>query len=239
MEWQAPALVLSVRSHGETSAIVDVLCRDQGRFGGLVRGGTSRKQRPVLQIGNLVEANWRARLAEHLGVLLVEPMEAHAAKHMNNATSLAALVCLCEWLRILPERQAFPRLYDTAQLILTHLEDREVWPALFVRFEVALLDEMGFGLDMSSCAATGSTENLNYISPRSGRAVSEAAAAPYLSKLFPLPSFLKAPEASASSQDVIHGFALTGHFLERRVLNPNGRAIPDTRERMIGALGRI
>jgi DNA repair protein RecO (recombination protein O) len=239
MEWQAPALLLSVRSHGETSAIVDVLSRDHGRFSGLVRGGTSRKQKPILQIGNLVDAHWRARLAEHLGVMVLEPIEANAAKHMNNASSLAALVCLCEWLRILPERQAFPRLFDTAQIILDHLADAEVWPALFVRFEVALLEEIGFGLDLSHCAATGVVHNLNYISPRSGRAVCEEAAAQYLDKLFPLPPFLKSSDAQASPQDVIDGFALTQHFLERRVLHPNGKNIPETRERMLSALNRF
>ena len=178
MQWEAEALVLAVRPHGESSAIVDVFSREQGRFAGLVRGGNSRRLRPILQPGNMVVATWRARLSEHLGTMTVDAGRAHAAEAMADAKALAGLSALCALMQITPERQAYPRLYDTLMLVLGAMDDEVMWPVLLARYEMALLEEIGFGLDLSCCAATGVVDELEYVSPRSGRAVSRAAAQP-------------------------------------------------------------
>ncbi len=248
MQWEAEALILAARPHGETSAIVDVFSRQHGRFGGLVRGGNSRRLRPVLQPGNMVVATWRARLSEHLGVMSVDAGRAYAAEVMNDASLLAGLSSLCALMQITPERQAYPRLYDTAMLVLTELSkaetghngqtDTDVWLPLLARFEMALLEETGFGLDLSCCAATGVIEDLVYVSPRSGRAVSREAGAPYADKMFALPEFLLDPAADATPKDVRHALDLLGHFLERRVYLPNDAKMPAARERLMDILAR-
>ena len=233
MQWEAEALILAARPHGETSAIVDVFSRQHGRFGGLVRGGNSRRLRPILQPGNMVQATWRARLSEHLGVMSVDAGRAYAAEAMSDASLLAGLSCLCAALQVIPERQAYPRLYDTAMQT-----DTDVWLPLLARFEMALLDETGFGLDLSCCAATGVTEELIYVSPRSGRAVSREAGAPYADKMFALPNFLLDPSAEATPQDVRHALDLLGHFLERRVYLPNDVKVPAARQRLMDIIAR-
>lgn len=238
MQWEAEALVLAVRPHGESSAIVDVFSRQYGRFGGLVRGGNSRRQRPVLQPGNMVVANWRARLSEHLGTMTIDAGRAHAAEAMSQPVLLAGLSSLCALLQVTAERQSYPRLYDTTQIVLAGLQQPDVWPALLARFELALLEEIGFGLDLSCCAATGQTDELTHVSPRSGRAVSLAAAQPYLDKMFTLPQFLLDPSAAADGEDVRHAFALLGHFLERRVYLPNNLKMPPARQRLMDMLAR-
>lgn len=238
MQWEAEALVLAVRPHGESSAIIDVFSRDYGRFGGLVRGGNSRRLRPVLQPGNMVTANWRARLSEHLGTMTVDAGRAHAAEALGDAKLLAGLTALCALTQVTPERQAYPRLYDTVQIVLSALDDDVLWPVLLARFEMALLEEIGFGLDLSTCAATGAIEQLEYVSPRSGRAVSRDAAQPYLDKMFVLPQFLLDPAANADEPDVLQAFELTGHFLERRVYLPNGLKLPPARQRLLDILAR-
>jgi len=238
VQWEAEALVLAVRPHGESSAIIDVFSRDYGRFGGLVRGGNSRRLRPVLQPGNMVTANWRARLSEHLGTMTVDAGRAHAAEALGDAKLLAGLTALCALMQVTPERQAYPRLYDTVQIVLSALDDDVLWPVLLARFEMALLEEIGFGLDLSSCAATGAIEQLEYVSPRSGRAVSRDAAQPYLDKMFVLPQFLLDPAANADEPDVLQAFELTGHFLERRVYLPNGLKLPPARQRLLDILAR-
>lgn len=238
MQWEAEALVLAVRPHGESSAIIDVFSRDYGRFGGLVRGGNSRRLRPILQPGNMVTANWRARLSEHLGTMTVDAGRAHAAEALGDAKLLAGLTALCALMQVTPERQAYPRLYDTVQIVLSALDDDVLWPVLLARFEMALLEEIGFGLDLSTCAATGAIEQLEYVSPRSGRAVSRDAAQPYLDKMFVLPQFLLDPAANADEPDVLQAFELTGHFLERRVYLPNGLKLPPARQRLLDILAR-
>lgn len=239
MQWEAEALVLAVRPHGESSAIIDVFSKQHGRFAGLVRGGNSRRLRPVLQPGNMVTATWRARLSEHLGTITIDAGRAHAAEALGDAKLLAGLTSLCALMLITPERQAYPRLYDTVQIVLSALDDEDAWPALLARFEMALLDEIGFGLDLSCCAATGSLEQLEYVSPRSGRAVSRDAAQPYLDKMFPLPAFLTDPAAAAENRDVLEALQLTGHFLERRVYLPNGIKMPPARQRLLDILAKL
>jgi DNA repair protein RecO (recombination protein O) len=238
MQWEAEGLVLAARNHGESSAIVEVFSREHGRFAGLVRGGNSRRLRPILQSGNMVVATWRARLSEHLGTITVDAGRAYAAEAMTDAKTLAGLTSLCAALQITPERQAYPRLYDTLLLVVAALDDEALWPALLARFEMALLEEIGFGLDLSCCAATGVVDELEYVSPRSGRAVSRAAAQPYLDKMFVLPQFLLDPSADASPDDVQKAMVLTGHFLERRVYLPNGLKMPPARERLTDMLAR-
>ena len=238
MQWEAEGLVLAARNHGESSAIVEVFSREHGRFAGLVRGGNSRRLRPVLQPGNMVVATWRARLSEHLGTMTVDAGRAYAAEAMTDAKTLAGLTSLCAALQITPERQAYPRLYDTLLLVVAALDDEALWPALLARFEMALLEEIGFGLDLSCCAATGVVDELEYVSPRSGRAVSRAAAQPYLDKMFVLPQFLLDPSADASADDVQKAMVLTGHFLERRAYLPNGLKMPPARERLMDMLAR-
>lgn len=238
MQWEADALVLAARPHGESSAIVDVFTRAHGRFGGLVRGGNSRRQRPVLQPGNMVNASWRARLSEHLGVMTVDAGRAYAAEAMSEPVLLAGLSSLCALMQVTAERQAYPRLYDTVQLVLGEMDTPDVWLPLLARFELALLEEVGFGLDLSCCAATGVVEDLAYVSPRSGRAVSREAAQPYLDKMFVLPAFLLDPTADADASDITHAFTLLGHFLERRVYLPNGMKLPAARSRLMDGLAR-
>jgi len=238
MQWEAEALVLAARPHGESSAIVDVFTREHGRFGGLVRGGNSRRQRPVLQPGNMVSATWRARLSEHLGVMTVDAGRAYAAEAMSEPVLLAGLSSLCALMQVTAERQAYPRLYDTVQVVLAEMDTPDVWLPLLARFEMALLEETGFGLDLSCCAATGVIEDLAYVSPRSGRAVSRDAAQPYLDKMFLLPAFLLDPRADADGADIQHAFTLLGHFIERRVYLPNGLIMPAARARLMDVLAR-
>ncbi len=237
MKWRDDAIIITVRRHGETSAIIDLFSKSHGRYAGLVRGGMSRRLRPVLQSGNLVDASWHARLEEHLGNLTIEPKHGFASHAMSVPESLCAVLGLCSLLKIVPERQAHARLYELSCLILENITEEDMWPILFARFEMALLEDMGFGLDLKSCAATGARENLHYVSPRSGRAVSAAAAKPYLDKLFILPIFLSDPQAiNVPLCDVVESLKLTGYFLERRLYHPHNLTLPEARQAMIDKL---
>ena len=239
MDWSDEGIILSTRSHGETNAIVEVLTRAHGRHLGLVRGGRSRRQRPALQPGNVVNAYWRARLAEHLGNYTLEMIEARAALALDDPTALAGLSTLCALARLLPEREPHGALHDTARLVLDHIGEPDVWPGLLVRWEMGLLDELGFGLDLSACAKTGQRRDLIYVSPKSGRAVSREAGAPYARRLLALPAFLKPNGGTElASLDLLAGFALTGHFLELNVFRPRGIAMPEARNSLLMRLAR-
>lgn len=234
MEWTDEAIILSVRTHGETAAIVELFTRSHGRHAGLVHGGRSRKARPVLQMGNHVDATWKARLSEHLGHMSVELRRGYAASAMEDAAALAGLTSMCALARLLPERDPHPALYEVTLFVLGFLDDPTVWPALMVRWELSLLQELGFGLDLSACAATGANDQLIYVSPKSGRAVSESAGEPYKDRMLRLPQFLtSARDRHATREDVAAGFALTGYFLESRVLAPNGNKLPESRSRIL------
>jgi DNA repair protein RecO (recombination protein O) len=237
MEWRDEGVVLSVRRHGETSAIVELLTSQHGRSLGLVRGGRSRRQRPVLQPGNLVAAKWRARLEEHLGNFTVEAMQLDAGSIMQSPFRLAGLATLCGLAQLLPEREPHQRIYNAFRLVLESIEDDAVWPALLARWELGLLDELGFGLDLKSCAATGSNQELVYVSPKSGRAVSREAGEPYRDRLLRLPSFLHAG-GSASPADILDALKLTGYFLERHVLGPRGIGPPEPRAWILEELAK-
>jgi DNA repair protein RecO (recombination protein O) len=239
MNWSDEGVILSVRPHGETAAVVELFTRTHGRHLGLVHGGRSRKARPVLQIGNHVDVSWKARLSEHLGHVSLELRHGYAAPAMESAKALAGLSALCTLARLMPERDPHPNLYEVTLFVLGYLDDDEVWPALLVRWELALLEELGFGLDLTDCAATGGNDGLIYVSPKSGRAVSASAGEPYKDRLLPLPQFLLAGRQShVTVEDVVKGFALTGHFLETRVLQPRGETLPEVRHRLAGLLER-
>jgi DNA repair protein RecO (recombination protein O) len=239
MEWTDEGVVLSVRAHGETAAVVELFTRAHGRHLGLVHGGRSRRLRPVLQIGNHVDATWKARLADNLGHFGIELRRGFAAPLMDDAAALAAITSMASLVRLLPERDPHPNLFEITLFVLGFLDEAAVWPALVVRWELALLDELGFGLDLASCAATGTRENLVYVSPKSGRAVSRAAGEPWRDRLLALPAFLGEQEAAPpSADDLAAGFALTGYFLERHLYAPHGAALPDARAAFIAAVTR-
>lgn len=230
MEWKDEGIVLAVKRHGETSAIVEILTATRGRSLGLVRGGRSRRLRPVLQPGNIVLATWRARLEEHLGNFALEPLELKAGLRIGDAMQLAALTTLTAEAQLLPEREPHPRLYQAMRIVLDALEDGGTWPALLVRWEMGLLDELGFGLDLARCAATGTNEDLIYVSPKTGRAISRAAGLAYRDRLLALPAFLKGSQAGGLEQaDLMDGFKLTGYFLERHIFGPRGITAPESR----------
>lgn len=233
MNWQDEGIVLSVRPHGETAAVVELFTRAHGRHMGLVHGGRSRKSRPVLQTGNHVDASWKGRLSESLGHMALELRTHYAASAMESPLALAGLASMASLARLLPERDPHPSLYEVTLFVLGFLDDPSVWPALLVRWEVALLAELGFGLDLDQCAATGSNDDLIYVSPKSGRAVSASAGEPYRDKLLALPQFLlKGRRAGVTSADVAAGLKLTRYFLEARVLSPRGQAMPEPRLRL-------
>jgi DNA repair protein RecO (recombination protein O) len=236
MEWSDDAIVLSVRAHGESAAIMEALTREHGRHAGLVRGGGSRKSKAALQPGNSIHLVWRARLNEHLGTFVAEPIRARAGHLIEKRESLAGLNAMTSVITAaLPEREAHNSLFEASELLLEAIaaQDFAHWGPLFVRWEAGLLDELGFGLDLSRCVVTGSTEELDFVSPRSGRAVSRAAAAPYKERLLSLPSFLLGTQnARPDMADVRTGLKLTGNFLLERVLRPHGKDMPAARLRL-------
>jgi DNA repair protein RecO (recombination protein O) len=234
MNWTDEGIILSVRAHGETAAVAELLTRAHGRHLGLVHGGRSRRIRPVLQLGNHVRVEWKARLADQLGHMTLELERGFAAESMADAARLSALTSLTTLARLLPERDPHPNLYEVTLFVLGFLDDPTVWPALMVRWELALLDELGFGLDLRECAATGSNDDLIYVSPRTGRAVSASAGEPYKDRLFGLPLFLRGKSGGhVMAEDIRAGFKLTGHFIEGRVLGPREQSMPEARTRMV------
>jgi DNA repair protein RecO (recombination protein O) len=235
MQWTDEGVVLGVRKHGESSVILELMTQDHGRHLGLVHGGRSRSLQPVLQPGNTVQVTWRARLDEHLGTLQVEALKMRAAHFMGSSLALYGLATLANLLRYLPERDPHPALYETLTVLVDHLDDANLAPALFVRFEVAMLAELGFGLDLSSCAATGTRQDLAYVSPRSGRAVCADAGEPYKDRLLKLPGFLIGQTRSnrPADEEIRAGFALTDFFLHQNVFEPQGRRAPEERARFV------
>ena len=232
MQWSGEGLIIGVRRHGESSVIAEVMVEARGRHLGLVRGGRSTKYAAALQAGNSVQLTWRARLEEHLGTFALEVTDARAASLIADRTRLYAAQFLCDHLRLLPERDPHDRLLGRVVTLLDRTEADELGAGL-ARFELMLLEELGFGLDLSSCAATGATTGLTYVSPKSGRAVSAAAAAPYADRLFALPAFLIDEAAVAGPADIPAAFALTGFFLDRHGWAARGIAPPATRDALI------
>ena len=233
MHWTDEAIVLTVRPHGETAAVAELFTRNHGRHLGLVHGGRSRRQRPVLQTGNQVDATWKARLSEQLGHVSLELRRPFAASAMEDPLALAGLSAIAAMSRLLPERDPHPSLYEVTLFVLGFLDDATVWPALYVRWELALLQELGLGLDLSECAATGANDQLIYVSPKSGRAVSASAGEPYKDRLLGLPAFLQRTRgAHVTGGDIRAGLDLTRYFFEARVFLPRGEVMPEARTRL-------
>jgi DNA repair protein RecO (recombination protein O) len=242
MRWSDEAVVLSARRHGESGLLVHVFTPGHGRHAGLVRGGQRPKARVIYQIGNRLLATWSARLAEHLGTLTAELAHGYAAAVIAvppRLACLAAAAALAD--AALPEREPHPRAYQGLIALLDALEADEGWASTYVAWEMVVLAELGFGLDLERCAATGLVDGLAYVSPRTGRAVSEAAGAPYRDRLLPLPPFLRVDGAAAGSgpAEVLDGVALTGYFLEQRAFAPHGRGLPAARTRFVDALKQM
>ncbi|MET3854117.1 MULTISPECIES: DNA repair protein RecO [unclassified Rhizobium] len=236
MQWQGNAIVLGVKRHGETSVIAEVMTRDRGRHLGLVRSGRSRSMQPVLQPGNEVDVIWRARLDEHLGEFRIEPLQLRAARLMESATAVYGVQAMGALLRLLPERDPHPHLYDALEVILDNLHNPTDAGELFVRFELAVLNDLGYGIDLTECAATGVRNDLAYVSPKSGRAVCRAAGKPYADKMLVLPTFLSEEGNHAADYDsLLAGFRLTSFFLHRHVYEPRGIDAVSARDGFIQA----
>jgi DNA repair protein RecO (recombination protein O) len=241
MEWTDEGIILGTRRHGESSAIVELLTRSHGRHLGLVRGGAGTRMRPLLQPGNSVSAVWRARLDEHLGYYAIEGTRLRAATMLACPHAAYGITHLASLARLLPERAPHDGIYEQLEAILDDFDEPVVAATRVVRFEMTMLDELGFGLDLSSCAATGTQADLVYVSPKSGCAVSRGAGEPWRERLLPLPSFLRAGQEDSgvdSEQDLMEGFRLTGLFLLRNVLEPRGQGHSDARDGFIAAVAR-
>ena len=241
MEWTDEGIVLGVRRHGESSAIVELLTRSHGRHLGLVRGGAGSRMRPLLQPGNSVTAVWRARLDEHLGTYAIEGTRLRAATLLASSHAVYGVTHLASLARLLPERDPHEDIFEMLDRTLDDFDDAGEAAAHLIRFELAMLAELGFGLDLENCAATGETTDLIYVSPKSGGAVSQRAGEPYRDRLLRLPAFLRQGEGGQngwSDQDLQDGFRLTGLFLLRHVLEPRGQAHSDAREGFINAVTR-
>ncbi len=240
MEWSADALVLAVRRLGESGAVVSLLTAEHGRHAGLVPGGAARRAQAMLQPGNRVHARWRARLADQLGTLACELVRPLAPRVLADRRRLAAVTAACALLETaLPEREPLPSLYEALMAMLQTLEaaPEAVWPADYVRFEIALLADLGYGLDLGCCAVTGATRDLAFVSPRTGRAVSALAAKPWADRLLALPAFLVDPHGSTDARAIAAGLVLTSHFLRRHVYGDRKAGLPPARLRLQALFG--
>lgn len=239
MQWTDEGIVLGTKRHGETSVILELMTLERGRHLGLVRGGAGTRLRGVLQPGNLLRATWRARLDEHLGHYAVEGLNLRAAGLLGAAHAVHGVTHVAELCRLLAEREPHARVFAALQVILDGLDDPLAAATLIARFELALLAELGFGLDLSCCAATGTTAELVYVSPRSGRAVSRAAGHDYRDKLLRLPEFLQVESNTPAAAELADAFALTGFFLDRHAFAPRGQMLPAARARFLTAVMRL
>src|ERR1700733_13111467 len=238
MDWRDTGFVLTARRHGESALIVELMTEAHGRHAGLVRGGQSPKRRALLQPGNLVAASWRGRLPEHLGAFEIELWRPHAAGLIDDPDRLAALSSAAALIALaLPEREPHGDVYEGFGELIGALDSAD-WAQRYVAWECALLAALGFGLDLGSCAATGVNDDLAYVSPKSGRAVSRSAGQPYHDKLLPLPGFLWR-EIAAERGDIVAGLNLTGHFLHHHLLEPQGRSLPEARTRLAERMRRL
>lgn len=239
MEWRDEGVVLAVRRFGESAAIAEVFTAGHGRHAGVVRGGAGRRLAPVLQPGAQLSVTWRARLEDHLGAFTVEPKKSRAAAVMGDREALAGLNALSALLAfLLPEREPHPALYARSVAVFDALGTDPDWPLLYLHWELGLLDEMGFGLDLSRCAVTGARDDLAYVSPRTGRAVGREAAGEWADRLLPLPLCLMG-QGPASLSELLEGLRVTGHFLEHRLAPELGdRPLPPARRRLVELLAR-
>lgn len=237
LDWREEALLLNVRAHGETSAIVTVFARDHGVYSGVVRGGQSRKMAPVLQSGAQVDVTWRARLEDHIGSFVVEPLRSRAANVLGGRLALAGASSVMALLYFaLPEREAHKELYDRTIPLMDLLGQDDLWPLAYLRWEMAFLADLGFGLHLEDCAVTGSQSDLVYVSPKSGRAVSLQGAGEWADRLLPLPGCMRG-EGDASDAEVLRALDTTGYFLHSRLAEGQvGKPLPDARQRFLDRL---
>ena len=239
MEWREDGVVLTVRRHGESAAIIEVLTRDHGRHAGIVRGGASRKIAPLLQPGAELDVTWRARLEDHLGTFSIDPKRARSAVLMGDRLTLAGLNAMVAMLSFaLPEREAHPILYDQTRAVLDMMEEGPFWPLAYLQWELTLLQELGFGLDLGRCAVTGATDDLQFVSPKSGKAVSRKGAGEWVDRLLPLSPTLSG-EWNGDRKELLDGLKVSGHFLTTWLAPALGnKPIPDSRARLLDLLGR-
>ena len=229
-EFEDDAYVLSARAHGETGAIVELLTARHGKYAAHVAGGASRRMKPFLQPGARTLARYRARVSDQLGSVSLEPVGEGPAALFDDRAALAGLsAAAAVAAAALPEREPHPGVFLAFEALSRTLGLADIWPAVFVRFETGLLEELGFGLDLSKCAATGDVDDLIYVSPRTGRAVSKTAGAPYADRLLPLPPFMLSAQTGLAPGDVRAGLDLTAHFLEMYVFGPINRPLPPAR----------
>ncbi len=237
MEFEDDAFVLSARAHGETGAIVDLLTAEHGRYAAHVAGGASRRIRPFLQAGARGRVRYRARIAEQLGSVTLEPVGEGPSALFDDPLALAGIAAAAAVAAgALPEREPHPGAFLAFEALSAAFAHPEIWPAVFVRFEAGLLQDLGFGLDLSKCAATGVTDDLIYVSPRTGRAVSAAAGEAYKDRLLALPGFMLSAQSRLTPGDIGAGLELTGHFLEAFVFNASNRPLPPARVWLIERL---
>lgn len=237
MEFQDQAFVLSARSHGDTGAVVELLTEQHGRRAAYVAGGASRRMKPFLQPGARVVAELRARTSDQLGSARLEPVGEGPAALFDDPLALIGLNAAAAVAQgALPEREPHPGAFYAFEALMAAFAIPQVWPAIFVRFEAGLLDDLGFGLDLSRCASTGAMDDLIWVSPRTGRAVSRAAGEPYADKLLKLPPFMLGAQAGLVDGDVGDGLDLTGHFLEQFVFHALNKPLPPARVWMIERL---
>ena len=239
MEWRDQGILLGARPHGENAAIVEIFTPAHGRHMGVVRGGTGRKIAPILQPGAQLDVAWRARLEDHIGTFSVELIRSRAAQSMSDRLALAGLNSVTALLSFgLPEREPHLTLYDQSTQLLDLLDQPDLWPLAYLRWEMHLLEVLGFGLDLSCCAATGSEEDLIYVSPRSGRSVSAAGAGVWANRLLALPPCMLGL-GTAPDDEVAQALWTTGHFLHHHLAEEIlQRPVPEARARFLDQLSR-
>ncbi len=239
MEWRDQGILLRMRRHGEGSAIVDMFTAEHGRHAGVIRGGASRKMAPILQPGAQLDLLWRARLEDHLGSYQAELMRSRAGAALSGRLALAGLNAVTGLLAFcLPDREPHPDLYLRSERLLDLLGQDDIWPLAYLQWEMALLEELGFGLDLSCCAVSGALDELIYISPKSGRAVSRVSAGEWADRLLPLPAVMRG-EGEAGTAEILQGLSTTGFFLEHRLAPSLGNTpLPEARGRFLDVLTR-
>ena len=239
MEWRDHGILLSMRRHGESSAIIDVFTEEHGRHAGVVRGGASRRMAPVLQPGAQLDVTWRARLEDHLGSYHAEPLRSRAAAALSGRLALAGLNAVTALLAFcLPEREPHPDLYVRSERLLDLLEHEDLWPLAYLQWELALLEETGFGLDLSACAVTGRLAGLAFVSPKTGRAVSREGAGEWADRLLPLPPVLLG-QGDAGDTEILQALRTTGYFMETHLAPSLGsHPLPEARGRLMDLLSR-
>lgn len=239
MQWRDEALILAGRRFGESGLIVDVLTATKGRQSGLIYGGASHKKRAQFEPGNTIDLAWTGRLEEQLGRFEVAEVSAsRAARYLDDPNALAAINTIASILRGAVDEgdAAGSALYGPTTLVLDTLENWQIWPSLYAKWELGLLSALGFGLDLDRCALSGANDGLTHVSPKTGRAVKGSEAEDYVDRLFPLPGFLIDSQAPFLKDDIGNALNLTGYFLERRLFGAVHKRLPESRARLISKI---